>query len=123
MFRSVLATGRLSDMANLSSAKSTTLDAAAREIEWEVASGRETHLTLLGKTRVFFAARRRWCVFRAPPYPPQPDHLARDPWDPGDWGQVEIGCFTKCEAASRSAAFRSGASMVPSTWPIERVLK
>jgi hypothetical protein len=41
----------------------------------------------------------------------------------GDWGQVEIGCFTQCEPASRSAAFRSGASMVPSTWLIERVLK
>ena len=36
MFRSVLATGRLSDMANLSWAKSTTLDASAREIEWDI---------------------------------------------------------------------------------------
>jgi hypothetical protein len=54
MFRSVLATGRLSDMANLSWAKSTTLDAAAREIEWEVRQRSGNTPPLLGKTRVLF---------------------------------------------------------------------
>ena len=36
MWRCVLAGGRLSDMANLSWARSATLDAATRELEWEV---------------------------------------------------------------------------------------
>jgi hypothetical protein len=35
MWRCVLANGRLSDLSNLSRAKSATLDAATREIEWE----------------------------------------------------------------------------------------
>ena len=38
MFRSVLPTGRLSRMANLSWAKAAVLESAVREIEWEVHS-------------------------------------------------------------------------------------
>jgi hypothetical protein len=36
MFRSVLSGGRLSDMANLAWAKNCVLDAAVRELEWEL---------------------------------------------------------------------------------------
>lgn len=72
MWRPVLLSGGLGDMANLSWAKSVTLDAAVREIEWDIAQRSVQALQFPAENEGVFSQP-------APPIAPINEPLSRAP--------------------------------------------